>query len=161
MLTLTDLETAHARKTTAALNRCVEICTDGEKGFGAAAADVRNTTLKAIFRLYESQRADFVRSLQAEIDALGYTHENQGTVRGTLHRAWTGARLQLEGRNDEVIVDECMRGEIAALRVYDQLLLHADTFLDRTRVLLVRQREAIAGALEEMKTRLAFPPKAP
>jgi uncharacterized protein (TIGR02284 family) len=154
-----DIEKAQFQKTIRALNRCVEACTDGEKGYGMAAADVRDPTLKSVFRSYEQQRADFVAALQKEIDGLGASHENQGTARGTLHRGWTGTRLAIEGRKDDVIVDECMRGEKFCLRTYDAIFRANEKALpDQVRSLLMHQRESIASALEDMKNRLAFPP---
>jgi uncharacterized protein (TIGR02284 family) len=153
-----EIEKAQFQKTIRALNRCVEACTDGEKGYAMAAADVRDPTLKSIFRSYELQRADFVSALQKEIDGLGASHENQGTARGTLHRGWTGTRLAIEGRKDDVIIDECMRGERSCLRTYDAIFRSSDAALpDQVRSLLLHQRESIASALDDMKNRLAFP----
>jgi uncharacterized protein (TIGR02284 family) len=157
MLTV-DIEKAQLRKTIRALNRCVEACTDGEKGYGMAAADVRSPTLKSVFRSYERQRADFVGELQRTIDGLGAWHENEGTARGTIHRSWTGARMALEGRKDEIILDECLRGETWCLHTYDVVLRAVERGLpDHVRALIVHQREAIAAALADMKNRLAFP----
>lgn len=154
-----EQEQAHAKteRTIRALNRCIEECTDGEKLYAIASADAREPTLKAVFRSYEQQRADFVAAIQMTIDSLGARHENEGTLRGTLHRGWTGARLALEGRNDEVIVDECMRAEKSALRVYDHILRDSGEMPSHVRALLTNQRVAIASAHIDMRNRLAFP----
>jgi len=152
-----DIELSQKKATITALNRCIETCTDGEKGYGAASADARDTTLKSIFRTYEVQRGEFVSALQTQIDRLGADHENEGTLRGTLHRGFTGARLQIEGRNDAVLVDECMRGDDAALRVYDKILHEAAAMAENVRLLITNQRDAILAAAADMRNRLAFP----
>ncbi len=155
-MNMTTIERRQLALTVTALNRCIETCTDGEKGYGAAAADVRDPQLKSIMSSYERQRADFVTELQRTTDGLGATHENQGTIGGTLHRGWTGARMQIEGRRDDVVVDECIRGEANALAAYDNVLEGDPAFGGAVLALIVQQRAAIAAALEDMKNRLAF-----
>jgi uncharacterized protein (TIGR02284 family) len=151
-----DIERQQFTTTITALNRCIEACTDGEKGYGAAAADVRDPRLKSIMRSYEQQRADFVGELQRTIDALGADHENQGTLRGAIHRGFTGARLSLEGRNDEVVLEECVRGEGGALNTYDAALELAAGMPDHVRALLVQQRSCVAAALGDILNQLTL-----
>lgn len=156
MLTTTSLETARARRIVAALSRCIEVCLDCERSFDVASAGVRNKTLRAIFGLYGLQRADFVRALHAEMDALGYAYEHDAPWM-THHHHGTEAILLVTGHNDDAVVTECMRNERAALHVYEGLVHHSDVFPERTLVLLTHQRDALAAALHEMKHRLVFP----
>jgi uncharacterized protein (TIGR02284 family) len=134
------------------LNTCIETCIDGEKGYATAAADVRDLTLKALFEQYAMQRAAFVLALQEAIEELGGMPENQGTAKGTLHRGLTGARLALEGRSDAVILDECERGDRAAVAAYDRALARTPlpTLPPKVSQLLVEQRAAIKGTYDEV-----------
>lgn len=120
----TSTETIRREKIITALNRCIETCTDAEKGYAIAAADVRDPTLKARFLAHVKERSDFVLDLQRAILELGAMPENEGTVRGALHRGFMTVKRVAEGRDDRLIVEECVRGERAALRDYERALRH-------------------------------------
>lgn len=154
---MTDAVTADMRKAIKALNACIEISTDGEKGYASAAADVRDRVLKALFMQYSRQRAEFVIALQDSIRELGGFPENEGTLRGALHRGFLDARRALEGGEDRLVVVECERGERAALAAYDRAFQeiplgdHTPSALH----LLVAQRATIKGAHDVLLNRLA------
>ena len=139
-----------------ALNECIETCIDGEKGYAIAAADARDPGLRTVFQRRSKERADFVLALQAAIQALGSFAENEGTARAPLHRGWIDLRLALEGRTDRVILEECRRGEQAALNAYEKALRRAPlaTLPQELRKLVQEQYASIEAALEDTKTRL-------
>lgn len=136
----------------AGLNRCIEACVDGEKGYAIAAANIRDESLKRRLMGYSEQRAEFVIALQKEIEKLGGFAENQGSAKGAIHRGFASARVALEGRTDAVILGECERGELAALAMYDDVLakLPMDTLPPELRILLVDQRAVIKLAHDEI-----------
>ena len=68
------------------LNGLIQTCKDGELGYTAAAADVRNPELETIFTGFAAQRHRFVRDLQAEVKLLGANTEDSGSGGGTLLR---------------------------------------------------------------------------
>lgn len=139
------------------LNNCIETCTDGEKGYASAAADVRDPALKAVFHAYGMQRAGFVLALQAAIGKLGGVPESEGTVKGAAHRGFMGVRMALEGRPDSALVGECERGERAALLAYDRGFKRTplDTLPKDIRATLIEQRAAIKTAHDDILRRLA------
>jgi uncharacterized protein (TIGR02284 family) len=106
------------RRAIVALNRLVETCINGEKGYAIAAADARDPALKRSLMTFSEQRAAFVASLQAQIRELGGTPENEGSAAGTLHRGWVGIRKAIEGRSDRLLVDECLIAEEWARKRY-------------------------------------------
>lgn len=134
------------------LNTCIEVCIDGEKGYAIAAANIRDETLKALFHKYGEQREDFVQALQRAVESLNGYAENEGSVKGTLHRGLSGARVALEGPTDEVILGECERGELGALAAYDRAFAKTsfDTMPADVRSLLVDQRAAIKAAYDDI-----------
>jgi uncharacterized protein (TIGR02284 family) len=138
------------------LNKCIEICTDGEKGYAAAAADVRDPALKSLFQQKSLERADFVQTLQAAITKLGAFAENEGTAKGTAHRGWMDVRLALEGRKDRVIVEEWARGEEGALNAYDKALSRAPlgALPPEIRSMIEAQYATIHAGVEEARQRL-------
>lgn len=144
-------------KTFRLLNTCIETCTDGEKGYASAAADVRDAALKAIFHAYSMQRADFVLALQAAIEKLGAIPVSEGTLRGAAHRGFMGVRMAIEGRPDSAIIGECERGERAALSAYDHACERTplDQIPKDIRATLIDQRAAIKVAHDDILRRLA------
>ncbi len=141
------------------LNRCIEICTDGEKSYAISAADARAPALKSLFQGKAKERADFVLALQAAIAKLGGFPENEGTVKGMLRRSLMEARLVLESRSDRVIIEEWARSEHAALNDYANSLLHAprDAMPEEVRAMTQRQYATIESSLDEARSYLARP----
>ena len=103
------------------LNMLIEINTDATKGYATAAADARSPVLKGILSDRGKQAGERVMALQNAIARMGRFAENQGTLRGTLHRGWLDARMVLEGRTDRIMLEECERGEAVALRAYEAI----------------------------------------
>jgi uncharacterized protein (TIGR02284 family) len=149
------LDSEISKELVRALNRCIETCTDGEKGYGVAAADVRAPELKALFHTYAKQRGDFVVALQEAIRTLGGFPENEGTLRGALHRSWMTCRGLVTGRKDRDILEGCAFGERAALDAYeaaDRAVVHAVP--DDLRALVREQYADILDAHADLRDRL-------
>lgn len=142
----------------AVLNRCIRACIDAEKGYAIAAADARDPVLRAVFHVYQRQRAEFVEALQSAIARqAGGSPVNAGTAAGTLHRNWLDARLALERRDDDLVLEEVARGEAAAARVYGAAVACAAGLPAEVRAMLAWQEEAIRGALEDVRSRAIRP----
>lgn len=137
-----------------ALNTCIETCTDGEKGYAMAAADVRSPTLKELFLSRSLERADFVSALQQATRDLHAVPENQGSPRGALHRGWVGLRKVLEGQSDLLVVEEVTRGEEAALNAYQEAMCHAlsGKLPSAVQELLQTQSAAISSAIADLRS---------
>jgi uncharacterized protein (TIGR02284 family) len=137
------------RQVAIALNDCIEICTDGEKGYAIAAADVRHPGLKMLFQERSKERAEFVVALQAVLWRLGAYAENQGTAQGAARRGWMDVRLALEGQKDRIIVEEWVRGEQAAVNGFRKVFTRTplDTFHSDVRRMLAGQYAAMQTGL--------------
>jgi len=100
------------------LNKLIETCKDGEYGFKTCAEQVKSAQLRTLF----TERAQSCRSgateLQAQVSRLGGKPETDSSASGTLHRGWVNLKGALTGGNDQAILDECERGEDAALERY-------------------------------------------
>jgi uncharacterized protein (TIGR02284 family) len=131
-----------------ALNMCIEAATDGEKGYAMAAADVRDANLKSAFHERSKERADFVVELQDAVSGFDAYPENHGTAMGTMRRGVMALREIVEGPDDAVIVEECLRADRVALRMYGSALRRAPLGLvarDARRT-MERQRNIIESA---------------
>ncbi len=115
------------------LESLIEINRDGQEGFRQAAEHADATDLKAIFGQYASERAGMVSDLQNLQRQLGQTDvDDDGSITGSLHRAWINLRSAIASRNDQAILEEAERGEDAAVAAYRDALKPASPPLPRS-----------------------------
>jgi uncharacterized protein (TIGR02284 family) len=127
--------------TIAELNGLIETCKNGELGYAAAAADVRNTELESVFTEYSKQRGQFAKSLQAEVERLGGKPEQSGSVSGTVARGWMDLKSALSSGSAVAIIASCESAELAAMAAFDWVV-NLD-ISGQTRVLVEKQCKAI------------------
>ncbi len=100
------------------LNDLIETSKDGEYGFRTCAEHVKSTQLRGVF----TSRADECRKaageLQALVTRLGGKADTGSSVTGTIHRGWVNVKAMLTGDSDQAALNECERGEDAALDSY-------------------------------------------
>ena len=111
------------RNPVSALNRLVEVCVNGSRGFEQAARAVRDAHLSAILLEYSSQREQFGKQLMYQVSRMGARPETRGTVAGLAHRRWINVRSALS--HDWAVLQECERGDRRATAAYDRTI--ADT----------------------------------
>ena len=104
------------------LNRLIEVCRDGERGFRYATNHVSDPTVKALFLEVATQRQQFADALLPHAHRLGGETETDGSVVGTLHRGWMTVRDTVAPHDDAAIIREAERGERAALTAYQEAL---------------------------------------
>jgi uncharacterized protein (TIGR02284 family) len=104
------------------LNGLIETCRDGVEGFVMASEGVKDAGLKTLFKQYSEQRAKFARDLEAEVSRLGGEAETKGSVSGALHRGWMNIKSAVAGKDDDMIISECERGEDVAKRAYQKAI---------------------------------------
>jgi uncharacterized protein (TIGR02284 family) len=131
----------------ASLDAVLQACADGERGYRAAAKDVRDAGCALMFEHYAGERASFATALRdaAHSRTTGQAH---GSKKGTLHRGWLEARAKLTHGSARALVAECARGEDAALHAYREAL--RANLAPGLREVLQEQYEAIKKAHEEL-----------
>ncbi len=139
------------------LNTLIEVGIDAEKGYAEASADARDHDLKAELMTRAQDRAGFVRALQKAVSRLGSLPENEGTLRGALHRGWLEVRAGIEGRSDLMVLDACRQGEMAARRTYDRAIgeVPLDTLPTEVRAIVQGQYAEIIDSLRAIERRIA------
>jgi uncharacterized protein (TIGR02284 family) len=104
------------------LNDLLENSRDGELGFREAAEHTKTPQLAALF----GRRADNCRKAAAELEEhiqrMGGQPDEGGTVTGAAHRVWLHIRGLFGGASDETMLNECERGEDAAVARYRKAL---------------------------------------
>jgi uncharacterized protein (TIGR02284 family) len=106
------------------LNDLIQTSKDGEEGFRTCAEDAgqRDARLKTLFEDRSSGCSSAALELQELVRALGGDPSKSGTVSGNLHRQWLNIKSMITGNDDEAVLNECERGEDAALKSYREAL---------------------------------------
>jgi uncharacterized protein (TIGR02284 family) len=100
------------------LNKLIETCKDGEYGFRTCAEHVDSQHLRTVFLDRAESCRKGAMELQAEVARLGGKPETDSSTTGTMHRGWVNLKGALTGNSDQAALDECERGEDAALERY-------------------------------------------
>ena len=123
------------------LNRLIETCKDGEYGFRTSSEHVRDMALRQTFL----DRADECRQGAAELQSLvvqyGGTAEDSDSATGAMHRGWMSVKGTLAGYSDLAMLEECERGEDAAMERYRSAL--GDDLPSDVRSVVERQFEGV------------------
>ncbi|AYQ29714.1 MULTISPECIES: PA2169 family four-helix-bundle protein [unclassified Polaromonas] len=104
------------------LNELLESCRDGEYGFRECAEHTKAADIKTLMGRHADECRSAGLELQTLIRQLGGTPDDGGSVSGALHRGWVSVRGTLSGYSDQAMLDECERGEDAALARYRKAL---------------------------------------
>lgn len=104
------------------LNDLLESCRDGEYGFSTSAEHAKSPDLKSLLSRHSQECRTAGQELQALIRQLGGEADEGGSMTGALHRGWVSVRGVLSGHTDEAMLEECERGEDAAVASYRKAL---------------------------------------
>jgi uncharacterized protein (TIGR02284 family) len=100
------------------LNTLIETCKDGEYGFRTSAEHVKSEQLRQVFNARAEECRQGATELQALVTRLGGKAEDSSSASGTLHRGWVTLKGAVTGDSDLAALNECERGEDAALERY-------------------------------------------
>lgn len=106
------------------LNDLIQTSKDGEEGFRTCAEDAeqRDVQFKSMFEERSRGCAEAASELQELVRALGGEPIKHGSVSGSMHRQWLNIRSLITGKDDEAVLNECERGEDAAVKTYRDAL---------------------------------------
>lgn len=126
---------------------------DAMKGYEKAADKVDNTALKNTFRKEASQRRQFASELQNSTHVLGDKNLedlDDSSFKSDMHRTWMDVKSAFSSDKEEEIVEECIRGERAALEDYDDLLEEKE-ISGPERDLIRSQRNHVHECISDLK----------
>lgn len=110
------------KKSLATLHELVETCEDGKKGYQDASEHIENDELKTILYRLSQQRSLFEAELKDEIRRLGGDADESKSIAGTVHRVWMNIKSGIKGSDTDAILNECKRGDKAAIEKYEAAL---------------------------------------
>lgn len=125
------------------LNDLVEKAYDAEKGFKKVAAHVDNPRLKTFFNEKALERSGYINELTSTLRAEGMNvTEDDGSVAGSLHRAWIDTKAFFSIDNDESMLEEVRTGEKAAVKDYEDVINNYE-LNPAVKNVLLKQKNAI------------------
>lgn len=104
------------------LNRLIDISRDGVEGFKTCAEDVDDPSLKMYFENRAQSCLEAVRDLTTEVRKYGGDPDTSGSTAGALHRVWLDIKSAISDRDNIAVLEECERGEAAAVMAYENAL---------------------------------------
>jgi uncharacterized protein (TIGR02284 family) len=131
------------------LNDLLENSRDGEYGFRACAKEVESAQLKGVFESRASQCASAASELAGLIRQLGGKPSDSGTVSGAMHRGWVHVKGTVGADSPLSMLEECERGEDAAVARYRKAL-KADLPAE-VRVIVQRQADGAQRNHDQIK----------
>lgn len=129
---------------TVTLNTLIATLIDSVEGYEKSASEVDNQRYAQMFMARAQERQQAVTDLQAAVAALGGNPEDDGSVMGTIHRAFQSLREAVSTKDDAAIVAEIERGE-DYLKGKFEMALESD-------MLDAASRQAITAAWESVKS---------
>ena len=133
------------------LNELLERNYDAEKGYLNASENIESEQLKMYFNERAAQRSQFAKELRTEILMFGQIPDESGSFKGSAHRVWMDIKALFKGNDENAILEECIRGEKAIIDEYNQVLSKQATLPISTANLLVKQRNEIQVAIDNVK----------
>ncbi len=132
------------------LNDLIETSKDGEFGFTACAKHAESAELQELFTRRATECRIAADELQTLVAEYGGKPDTGGTAKGALHRGWVAVRGSLSGYTDQAVLEECERGEDAALARY-RAALRSDTLPEPVRALVARQQLGVQANHDQIK----------
>jgi uncharacterized protein (TIGR02284 family) len=107
------------------LNDLLENTRDGEYGFRTCAEEVETGRLKEVFASRAAQCQAAASQLVELVITFGGKPADGGTATGAMHRGWVHVKGALGANSELSILEECERGEDAAVARYRKALKQA------------------------------------
>lgn len=131
------------------LNDLLENTRDGEYGFRACAKEVDSAQLKPVFESRASQCASAASELVSLIRQLGGKADEGGTVSGAMHRGWVHVKGTVGANSPLSMLEECERGEDAAVARYRKAL--KENLPPEVRMVVQRQADGAQANHDQIK----------
>ena len=125
---------------------------DAEKGYKKALEHTSNPDLKNFLKSQAVQRNHFATEIDKQIHQLNEHPKDKitGSTLGSIHRFWMGFKGSFGKKDDESILEECIRGEKASLKEYEEKL-KKNILNPEIKALLESHRNKIRRTVDQIK----------
>lgn len=134
------------------LTNLLEKSYDAEKGYKKAIEHTTKRELKLFLRNQAAKRNHFATELEKQINLLNEhpKTDSNGSTLGSIHRFWIDFKISWSTKDDEAILEECLRGEKASLKEYEEKI-NKNILPPNIKIMLEKQRDAIRETISEIK----------
>lgn len=142
-------------KDAAVTKKLIEVLEDGKKGFAEGAeklTDLDRPELAAMFQRHAQQRAQFSSELERMAAAYGDDIDEDGSVKGAVHRGWMALKDAVSGSDPDGVLGAAVQGEDYAVTTYDSAL--GDDISADLRTTVQNQLNDIRRARDEIKAQV-------
>ncbi len=133
------------------LQSILEKTYDAQRGYSNAAEVTDNVQLKRWFAQQGARRTKYAASIAGEMKRMNETPEFDGSFQGDLHRSWMNIRAALSSNRDETVLEECLRGEQAAIEEYQEVLDQHKRLPQTIVTILEAQKDEIQSTLNQIR----------
>jgi uncharacterized protein (TIGR02284 family) len=115
---------------------------DARKGYEKASENTDDSALSSYFSKKASDREKFNSKLKAELKTVYADYDEDGSFKGSIHRAWMDVKSLFSADNDASMLEESIRGDKAAIEEYNDVIEYKN-LPTGLRNLLVSQKNKI------------------
>jgi uncharacterized protein (TIGR02284 family) len=130
------------------VEKLIETCKDGQKGYRDAAEHATRPDLKTFFQEQSAERGRFAQELETLVTGKAGEKKESGSVAGAMHRAWIDVKANLGG-GDHTILESVEQGEDSAKEAYEKAL--ASNLGPEVEAVVRRQAQSVRGAHDRVK----------
>ncbi|HEY0680153.1 MAG TPA: PA2169 family four-helix-bundle protein [Chitinophagaceae bacterium] len=147
------------RKIIEVLNDLIKINKDREEGYVRASRELTPAehNLRGIFERKAQESRNNVQQLQHKAEEIGASVDdevaNEGSITGTLYRAWTDLKNVFTSSDKKSILESCESGEKAAQKCYSDALDDKELPEEITSLIL-EQKQHIDASKDELESYL-------
>ncbi|SFC10010.1 PA2169 family four-helix-bundle protein [Zunongwangia sp. SCSIO 43204] len=124
-----------SKKIANALQELLEKNCDAEQVYKDGLNDTEDNLLKDFILTQAKQRARFAKELERELYQIDHLPAASGTLQGTLQRTWMDLKTIFSKNKDEIILEECLKGEKESAEEYERAIAQYNFSEDVLRVL--------------------------
>ena len=140
------------KKQAETLNDLVLINNDRVEGYQKAMEELKDedADLRPVFQERVDQSRKFHDELIAEVTKLGEEYATGTKTTGKIYRAWMDVKAFFSGDDKKAILDNCVDGEAAALKAYDDAL-ECENISPEQRAIIIRHQADIKNSFDKIK----------
>lgn len=125
---------------------------DAYKSFMKAAENLESNSLKSYLIEQAGIRKGFAEDLSIALQAYNpeFKPETDGSIAGSLHRTWIDVKTFISGNEDGSILQECVRGDKASIKEYEEFLENYSTISNDITLNVQQQLEKVRINLDRV-----------
>lgn len=124
---------------------------DAEDDYKKALKKIKDPNLKNFLKLKAVQHNHYSTEIEKLLRSLNERPKERGSTKNVFFRAWMDIKSALHLDEDEAVLEECIRGEKAAKKEYEEKL-KKDKFPPQIEEVLQKQLTEIKATVAEIET---------